>query len=80
MDQDRFLEILIKKKFNSATLEDMAAEKEYSTIMGYNFFEYSDLIDFPDFHITKSNLSEEALEKKWKNFQVKIRLSDEKGH
>ncbi len=80
MDQERFLELQIKKKFNSTTLKDIAEAKECSTIIEYNVFEYSDLIDFPDFDITTSNLSKEALEKKWKIFQVKIRLSDEKGH
>lgn len=72
MDQDRFLQLLIKKKFNSETLEDVAELKEYLKRIGYNFSNYSDLIDFPGFNITTSNLSEEDLENKWESFNERI--------
>lgn len=77
MDQDRFLELLLKKKFNSATLEDIAELKEYLKSNDYNFTNDSELSKFPEFNIAVNNLSNEAMEAKWRNFSDKISTPDE---
>lgn len=78
MNQDRILELFIKKKFNSATLEDMAELKLYMKRSGNNFSNYNDLPGFPDFNIITTNLCNESLENKWQSFRKKIRMSNEK--
>lgn len=77
MDQDRFLELLIKKKLNSATLDDMVELKEYLESSDYNFISDSDISMFPEFTIDTYTLNDEEIESKWENFNQKIALVDE---
>lgn len=79
MDQDRLLELLIKKKFNSANLEDMAELKGYLESGDYSFVDNGGLDKFPEFAAVTNVMDVETIERRWASFSKKMTLLDEES-
>lgn len=71
MDEDRFLELLAKKKFNSATLSDIKELKEYLNNDQIDPDGFDILDGFPEFMIKTNDLDVRELESKWNSFLKK---------